>query len=74
MVRLHMRRVSSTVSRRKRRKHSQAQVEIRPPTFPNITFVPIPDDLEVSERRLAETCAFVREPNGKAPEVMRKVA
>jgi hypothetical protein len=52
----------------------QAQVEIRPPTFPNMTLVPIPADRDVSDKRLAETCALVREPKGKAPEVIRNVA
>lgn len=42
--------------------------------LPIITFAPIPADLEVSESKLAATCAFDIAPNGKAPEVIRKVA
>lgn len=39
-----------------------------------MTLVPIPEDLEVSDKRFADTCALVRDPKGKAPEVIRKVA
>ena len=50
------------------------QVEMRPPTLPNMTLVPMAEDLAVSESTLAATCALQRAPNAKAPLAMRKVA
>lgn len=45
-------------------------VEMRPPMLPNMTFVPIPAALAVSEIKLAETIEFVKAPKENAPDAM----
>jgi hypothetical protein len=45
-----------------------------PPTLPNITVVPIAEDLAVSEITFADAWAVHREPKAKAPQAIIKVA
>lgn len=49
-------------------------VEISPPIFPNITFVPIAEERAVSDTTFAETWALHRAPNENAPLAIMKVA